>query len=142
MRATSRIVFFVAIVCVLPALASAEPLSSSSLGGEEHGQLFNSLGLLDPAMLALPPLPTRVPATAFKPENSSIVEPPNGPVADSWMWQLAADSLLLPQQGPPPVRETPPASRWARVVAKAAPILLAAGAVMALAVLMSLAQRR
>jgi hypothetical protein len=140
--ATTWIAPLVAVVVVLASPVSADPLSTPPLGGEEHGQFFRSLQLLDPVTAALPPLPARVPATPFKPENGSAPQPPTGPVADSWMWQLTADSLALPHEGSPPVRETPPASGWARIVAKTTPILLAAGAVMTLAVLMSLTQRR
>ena len=126
--------------CACP--ASADPLSTPPLGGEEHGQFFDSLELLDPATAALPPLPARVPATPLKQDDGSAPEPPTGPVAETWMWQLTSDPLAPPRQGPPPVREQPPASGWARIVGKATPILLAAGALMALAALMTLAQRR
>jgi hypothetical protein len=139
---TTWIAPLVAIVLAFASPVSADPLSTPPLAGEEHGQFFRSLQLLDPATAALPPLPARVPATPFKPETGSALEPPTGSVADSWMWQLTADSLALPRQGPPPVREKPPVTGWARIVAKTSPILLAAGAVMALAVLMSLTQRR
>ena len=132
-----------AILLLLTAVArhtSAAPLSTPPLGGEEHGHLFDSLKLLDPATAALPPLPARVPATPLKP-YAALVQP-TGPVAETWMWQLKLEPLTPPLQGPPPVRETPPASGWMRLVGKAMPILLAAGAVMALASLMTLAQRR
>lgn len=140
--APAGIAIVVAIACAFAGRLSADPLHAPPTAGEEHGQFFDSLELLDPATLALPPLPARVPATPLKPANGSTPELPTGPVADSWMWQLTADSLPLPQQGPPTVREKPPASGWARIVAKATPILLAAGAMLALAVLISLTQRR
>lgn len=132
----------VAIVSLFSGPASADPLSTPPLGGEEHGQFFESLQLLDPATAALPPLPARVPATPLQLDDEATTKLPPGLTADSWMWELTADSLSLPQQGPPPVREVPPLTGWARIVAKATAALLAAGAVMALAVLMSLTQRR
>jgi len=140
--ATTWLAPLFALVFVCSGPASADPLSTPPLSGEDHGRFYESLELLDPTTLALPPLPASVPATPLEHGAGSAVESQRGSVADSWMWQLTADSLPLPQQGPPPVREVPPPSGWARIVAKAAPILLAAGAVMALAVLMSLAQRR
>lgn len=132
----------VVIVCAISGPASADPLSTPPLGSEDHGRFFESLQLLDPATLALPPLPARVPATPLQLDDEATTTPPLGLNADSWMWELTADSLPLPRQGPPPVREVPPLTGWVRIVAKAAPALLAAGAVMALAVLMSLTQRR
>ena len=140
--AAKWIPLLVAIVSLFSGPASADPLSTPPLGGEEHGQFFESLQLLDPATAALPPLPARVPATPLQLDDEATTKLPPGLTADSWMWELTADSLSLPRQGPPPVREVPPLTGWARIVAKATAALLAAGAVMALAVLMSLTQRR
>ena len=136
------IAVLVAVVSAVACPTSADPLSTPPLGGTEHGRFFESLELLDPATAALPPLPARVPATPLKPHDGFAEEQPTGPVAETWMWQLTSEPLTPPREGSPPVRETPPASGWTRIVGKATPILLAAGALMALAALMTLAQRR
>lgn len=132
-----------AILAASASVIVADPVHSPPVAGEEHGQFFHSLNLLDEATLALPPLPAEEMAT--RPRQRHADKPdtqPTGPVAESWMWQLGEPALVVPEQGPAPVRPEPPPSVWSRLLERATPIALTAAALMALALLMSIMPRR
>lgn len=138
----------VAVLCLafLAATTStlvANPLHAPPVAGEEHGAFFQSRNLLDEATLALPPLPPAVPPLPLTARREAVtVEPESAPIADTWMWHLGEPALTMPTQGPPPVLPEPSVSVWARLLARAVPILLATGALIALAVLISILPRR
>ena len=131
---------------ILAASASvivADPVNSPPVAGEQHGQFFQSLNLIDEATLELPPVPAkRAETLPREPHAERPLMPPAGPIAESWVWQLGDPALMLPERGPPPVRPAPPASVWFRILQRATPIALTAVALMALALLMSIVPRR